>query len=58
MGNIKIKAICACGEEVKDADLQADIHSVLAMLEGRVEHEKIANYIREYMLNTQHHVGT
>jgi hypothetical protein len=44
----KMKITCTGDEEVtgKDADMQADIRSVLAMLEGDTDRKKIANYIR------------
>jgi hypothetical protein len=55
MKNLTIKTTCACGEEVteKDTNLQADIQSVLSMLEGGIDRKPIANYIREYMLDKE-----
>ena len=33
-------------------EMKHDISSVLCMLEGTTEREKIANYIREYLINS------
>lgn len=33
------------------AEIQQDVHSILAMLDGDTDRVKIANYVRTYLLN-------
>lgn len=35
----------------KEEEIQQDVHSVLAMLDGDTDRVKIANYVRKYLLN-------
>jgi cell division ATPase FtsA len=30
--------------------LREDVNSILAIVEGKIEHEKIANYIKEFLI--------
>ena len=41
------------GREEERRELQRDVQSILAMLDGDTPREKIANYIREYLVDNQ-----